>query len=217
MAIRRYYNGYKKIKKPKVKDDSVLERIENILKFPFIFASTKHFLKSIYDQYNKNGNLTQAQLNAVDKIDKKYSKETILDYEMWKEKYNEDKKDLARICAFYYKNNPPYFKELSERILSDLNFVPTEKQFISMCENKFTQKVIRETKAKPKFAVGQLVQGRKNAPIKIKDFYFSVIEIGAVPVTSAAKGAKVYTLLPLGRTQVIDCEERFLKKAQKIT
>ena len=217
MTIRKYYSGYKKIKKPKVKDDSVLERIENILKIPFIFGNTKQFLESIYDQYNKNGNLTEAQLKAVNSIDKKYSEETVLDYEKWKEKYDEDKKELARICAFYYKNNPPYFKELSERILSDHDFVPTEKQFISMCENKFTQKVIHETKVKPKFAVGQLVHGRKNAPIKIRDSYFSVIEIGAVPVTSAAKGAKVYTLLPLGQTQVVDCEERFLKKAQKIT
>ena len=86
-----------------------------------------------------------------------------------------------------------------------------------MCANKFTQKVIRETRTRPKFEVGQLVQGRKNAPISIKDSYFSVIEIGVKPVISAAKGAKMYTLLPFGRTQVVDCEERFLKKAQKIT
>jgi hypothetical protein len=130
-------------------------------------------------------------------------------------RYAEEQKEIAKICAFYYKNNPPYFKELAEKILSDSDFAPTEKQFNAMCKNKFTQKVIRETKAKPKFATGQLVQGRKNAPISIRDSYFSVIEVGAKPVISAAKGAKIYTLLPLGRTQVIDCEERFLKKAQK--
>ena len=73
MTIRRYYSKYKKIKKPKVKDDSILERIENILKIPFVFGSTKQFLESIYEQYNKNGSLTEAQLNAVNKIDKKYS------------------------------------------------------------------------------------------------------------------------------------------------
>jgi len=217
MITHKYYNKYKKIKKPKVKDDSVLGRIENILKIPFIFGGTKQFLESVYEQYNKNGNLTEAQLNAVNKIDKKYSEETISGYEKWKEKYSEDEKEIAKICAFYYKNNPPYFKELSERVLNDPDFIPTEKQFTSMCGNKFTQKVIHETKVSPKFEVGQLVQGRKNAPIKIRDSYFSIIEIGAVPVISAAKGAKVYTLLPLGKTQVVNCEERFLKKAQKIT
>ena len=217
MTIRRYYSKYKKIKKPKVKDDSILERIENILKIPFVFGSTKQFLESIYEQYNKNGSLTEAQLNAVNKIDKKYSEETVVDYDRWKGEYDEEKKEVAQICAFYYKNNPPYFKELSEKILSDPDFVPTEKQFNSMCKNKFTEKVIRETRSEPRFKVGQLVQGRKNAPIKIRDSYFSVIETGAEPVISAAKGAKVYTLLPRGKTQVVNCEERFLKKAQKIT
>ena len=202
MTIRRYYSKYKKIKKPKVKDDSILERIENILKIPFVFGSTKQFLESIYEQYNKNGSLTEAQLNAVNKIDKKYSEETVVDYDRWKGEYDEEKKEVAQI---------------SENILSDPDFVPTEKQFNSMCKNKFTEKVIRETRSEPRFKVGQLVQGRKNAPIKIRDSYFSVIETGAEPVISAAKGAKVYTLLPLGKTQVVNCEERFLKKAQKIT
>jgi len=217
MTTHRYYNKYKKIRKPKIKDDSVLERIENILKIPFILENTKGFLESVYEQYNKNGSLTQPQLNAVNKINKKYSSETIVDYEKWVERYCQDDRDMAKICAFYYKNNPPYFKELSEKILNEPNFVPTEKQFNSMCTNKFAEKVVRETRSVPKYLVGQLVQGRKNAPIKIRDSYFSVIEIGAVPVISAAKGAKVYTLLPLGKTQVVNCEERFLKKAQKIT
>ena len=215
MITHKYYNKYKKIKQPKIKDDSVLERIENMLKIPFIYGSTKQFLQSVYEQYNRNGSMTQAQLSAITKIEDKYSEETVVQYEKWKILYGDEKKEVAKICAYYYKNNPPYFKDLSEKILSEADFVPTEKQFKSMCENKFTQKVIRETKAEPKFAVGQLVQGRKNAPLKIRDSYFSVIEIGAKPILSAAKGAKMYTLLPLGKTQVVDCEERFLKKINK--
>tara|TARA_R110000824_G_scaffold227461_2_gene415268 strand:- start:2397 stop:3053 length:657 start_codon:yes stop_codon:yes gene_type:complete len=215
MAIRKYYNKYKKIKKKKIKDDSILERIENILKIPFIYGSTKQFLDSVYEQCNKNGGVTEAQLKAIKKIEDKYSKETFLDYEKWKEQYDSEKKEVAKICAFYYKNNPPYFKDLSEKILSDSNFIPTEKQFNSMCKNKFTQKVIEQTRAIPKFEAGQLVQGRKNAPLKIRDCYFSVIEVGAKPVISSARGAKIYTLLPLGKTQIVECEERFLKKMKK--
>ena len=138
-----------------------------------------------------------------------------MDYEKWKAQYDNEKKEVAIICAHYYKNNPPYFKDLAEKILNESDFVPTEKQFVSMCENKFTQKVVTETKIEPKFLVGQLVQGRKNAPIKIRNCYFSVIEIGAKPVISSAKGAKIYTLLPLGKTQLANCEERFLKKVRK--
>jgi len=215
MATYRYYRSYKKVEKPKVKDDSILERIEDILKIPFVYGGTKQFLESIYEQYNKNGSMTEAQLGAIKKIEEKYSEETVADYEKWKVQYDDEKKEVAMICAHYYKNNPPYFKDLAEKILSKSDFVPTEKQFVSMCKNKFTQKVVDETKAEPKFATGQLVRGRKTAPIKIRNCYFSVIEIGAKPVTSSARGAKVYTLLPLGKIQMVDCEERFLKKVRK--
>tara|TARA_R110000824_G_scaffold17084_2_gene69869 strand:+ start:2529 stop:3182 length:654 start_codon:yes stop_codon:yes gene_type:complete len=215
MTIRKYYSKYKKISKPKIKDDSVLERIENILKIPFVFGSTKQFLQSIHEQYNRNGNMTKAQLNAIVKIEDKYSEETMAQYEEWVSNYDNKKQEIAKICACYYKHNPPYFKDLSEKILNEADFIPTEKQYKSMCENKFTQKVIRETQSVPKFIVGQLVQGRKNAPIKIRDLYFSVIEVGSKPVLSAAKGAKIYTLLPLGKTQVAECEERFIKKMNK--
>ena len=215
MITHKYYGKYKKVKKPKIKDDSILERIESILKIPFMYGSTKQFLDSIYEQYNKNGSVTEAQLNAVKKIEEKYSKDTIAEYKRWKIKYDDEKKEIAKICALYYRNNPPYFKDLSEKILKDPDFTPTEKQFNSMCKNKFTQKVVDETKAEPKFARGELVQGRKNGPLKIRDYYFSVIEIGAKPVVSSAKGAKIYTLLPLGETQMVECEERFLKKIRK--
>ncbi len=217
MPTHRYYRKYTKIEKPKIKDDSILERIENILKIPFVYGNTKKFLESIYEQYNKNGNMTEAQLSAVKKVEEKYSKETIEEHENWKNQYDDEKKEIARICAFYYKNNPPYFKELSEQILDNPNFTPTEKQFNSMCGNKYSQKVVRETRSEPKYSIGQLVQGRKNAPIKIRDCFFSIIEIGARPVISSAKGAKMYTLLPLGKTQVVECEERFLKKMRKTT
>ena len=215
MAIRKYYNKYKKIKKTKIKDDSILGRIENILKIPFLYEGTKQFLQSVYEQYNRNGDLTKAQLTAVEVIENKYSQETMTEYEKWKTQYGNEEKEIARICALYYKNNPPYFKELSEQILNNSDFIPTEKQFISMCKNKYSQKVIQETRAEPKFELGQLVQGRKNAPLKIRDCYFSVIEVGAKPVISSAKGAKIYTLLPLGKTQIVECEERFLKKMRK--
>lgn len=216
MTTRSYYRGYKKVEKSKIKDDSILERIENILQIPFVYGNTKKFLESIYKQYNKNGNITETQMNAVKRVEEKYSKETVEKHEKWKAQYDSEKKEIAKICAFYYKNNPPYFKELAEKILDDLNFTPTEKQFNSMCENKYAQKVVKETKSEPKFTPGQLVQGRKNAPIKIRDCYFSIIEIGAMPVTSSAKGAKIYTLLPLGKTQMVECEERFLKKMRKL-
>ena len=129
--------------------------------------------------------------------------------------YDEEKREIASICALYYKNNPPYFSQLAERIFNELDFVPSEKQYKSMCENKFTKKVIEATKAEAKYPVGTVIRGRKNAPINIRDSLFSVIKINATAVQSAAKGAKMYELLPFGKTHTIFCEERYLKKINK--
>jgi hypothetical protein len=42
-----------------------------------------------------------------------------------------------------------------------------------------------------------------------------VIESKESHVTSAAKGAKPYVILPVGEKQFVECEERHLKKAKK--
>jgi len=215
MTTQRYYNKYRKIKKNRIKDDSVLDRIENILKLPVVYGNTKEFLESIYEQYNRNGNLTERQLGAIEKIEKKHSEEKIKDYEEWCSSYSDTKREIAKMCAVYYKKNPPYFAELANKIFEDPGFIPSEKQYISMCDNQFTKKVIAATKSVPIFEVGMIVKGRKNAPIKVRDTYFSVMRVNASPVISAAKGAKIYEVLPFGKTHTILCEERYLKKVRK--
>ena len=159
--------------------------------------------------------MTKNQIEAVRKIEVKNSQDTVENYNKWVASYDDDKKEIAKICAFYYKNNPPYFANLSEKILNEPDFVPTEKQFVSMCKNKFTMKVVEATNSPAKYEAGMIVKGRKNAPLNVRDELFSVMKINAAPVTSAAKGAKIYELLPFGKTTTIFCEERYLRKTRK--
>lgn len=216
MFVRKYYKRYKKISaEPKIKDDNVFDMVKNLLSLPWILGGTKDFLLSIKETYEKKGVLTQKQIDAVKNIKEKNSKETIDKYNDWIKDYGQDKKEIAEICAHYYKSNPPYFADLSEKILNDSEFVPSERQYISMCENKFAVKVVEATRAEPKFKVGMIVKGRKNAPSAVENQLFSIIKINATPVVSAAKGAKMYELLPFGKTQTVFCEERFLRKTRK--
>tara|TARA_Y100000310_G_scaffold74681_1_gene70920 strand:+ start:6252 stop:6914 length:663 start_codon:yes stop_codon:yes gene_type:complete len=216
MFVKKYYGKYKKVAtKPKIKDDKVFETINELLKLPWMLGGTKDFLFSVKELYEKHGELTKNQINAVNKIKEKNSQETVENYDEWVLGYDDGKKEVASICALYYKNNPPYFSQLAERIFNELDFIPSEKQYKSMCENKFTKKVIEATKAEAKYFVGTVVRGRKNAPINVRDSLFSVIKTNAAPVQSAAQGAKVYELLPFGKTHTIFCEERYLKKIKK--
>ena len=84
-----------------------------------------------------------------------------------------------------------------------------------MCENKFASKVVEATRAEPKYEVGMIVKGRKNSPAAVENQLFSIIKVNAAPVRSAAKGAKLYELLPFGKTQTVFCEERHIRKTRK--
>jgi len=217
MFVKKYYSKYKKItpKSKKVKDDKISETIDELLALPWMFGGTRDFLSSVKGLHDKHGELTKNQINAIKKIKEKNSQETIENYDMWVTNYGSEQKEIAQICAHYYKNNPPYFAHLAEKILSEINFIPSEKQYRSMCENKFAKKVVEAAKTDPKYPVGMIVKGRKSAPVSVRDNLFSVIKVNAMVIKSAAKGAKIYELLPFGRVQTIFCEERYLKKINK--
>ena len=216
MFVRKYYKRYKKISTaPKIKDDNVFDVVKNLLNLPWILGGTKDFLLSIKETYEDKGVLTQKQIDAVRNIETKNADQTIEKYNDWVNDYDEHKREVAEICAHYYKSNPPYFSDLSDKILNDADFVPSERQYISMCENKFASKVVEATRAEPKYEVGMIVKGRKNAPAAVENQLFSIIKVNAAPVRSAAKGAKLYELLPFGKTQTVFCEERHIRKTRK--
>tara|TARA_R100000742_G_C4243776_1_gene62996 strand:+ start:117 stop:776 length:660 start_codon:yes stop_codon:yes gene_type:complete len=216
MFVKKYYKRYKKISnEPKIKDDNVFDMVKNLLSLPWILGGTKDFLLSIKETYEDKGVLTQKQIDAVKNIEAKNADETIEKYNDWVENYGQDEREIAEICAHYYKSNPPYFADLSNKILSDDDFVPSRRQYISMCENKFASKVVEATRAEPKYEVGMIVKGRKKAPANVENQLFSIIKVNAAPVRSAAKGAKLYELLPFGKTQTVFCEERHIRKTRK--
>ena len=89
-----------------------------------------------------------------------------------------------------------------------------------MCENKYAKKVLKSATAAPTYAVGQIIALRSTTPHNIKSALplgkAAIIEIGAAPIKSAAKGSKVYKVLPLGSAETINVEERHIKKARDI-
>lgn len=214
MSAHRYYNSYKKSKKERITDTTILPRIHSLLK-ETEDDRTRSFLLSLRSYYNQHSGLTTKQFLALGDIEKDVLEKASSSYEEWKSQYDEEKREIAKICAHYYRANPPYYAHVIEKIISDDSYVPTEKQYRSMCDNKYTQKVVRETKAKPKYPPGSLVRGRKSADPSVKDKTGTVIETDATPVTSAATGAKVYSILFFGESKMVLCEERYLKKVYK--
>jgi hypothetical protein len=176
------------------------------------------FVESLYEQFNKRGKLSSRQIEILERIENsKLSEDAINESKKWADTYTKEHRRVARICAEYYTKTG-YFTGLAAPILTNDNFIPSEKQYKKMCENKYAKKVIAMHDAAPKYEVGSLVQFRTTA-----DWYARttvgtnpcvVISAGG-PILTHAKGAKPYKVLPFGSAVAIDCEERHLKKCAK--
>ena len=120
------------------------------------------------------------------------------------------------IAAHYYLANPPYFRDIAEKALEDDSFVPSERAYEKMVQNKYATKVIESTLSEPKYNAGSHVMLRSTANIRSypRDAIGVVLKTDAKPVFSAARGSKVYSVLFFGQTQAAFVEERWLKKGK---
>ena len=116
-------------------------------------------------------------------------------------------REKMKVAGRYYLNNPPYFNDLANRILNDDVFVPTEKQYRSMVENKYVQKVLDNMNSVPTFPVGSMARVRTVATGHKMRYHRDKI-------AGAAKGAIHVIVLPIGSAETIETEVRWLKKAR---
>jgi hypothetical protein len=87
-----------------------------------------------------------------------------------------------------------------------------------MVENKYATRVIESTLSKPKFNPGSHVALRANANVGWAIPRTStgvILKADARPVTSPARGSKVYSVLFFGQTTPNFVEERWLKKGKR--
>jgi len=199
------------------------ERIENILEknFGVMSQSSKSFLNSLLNFIEKTGTLSERQEEALKTIEARYSEEAINSRVSWEKNYSEQHKRYAQIAASYYSsshNIAGYFRDLALRVLGEPDWIPSEKQYRAMCENKYAKRVIESSVAEPKYPAGSFVMVRAGkGPYQLLQSRVPamVIEADAGPVISAAKGSKLYKILPMGSNTVWTLEERDIKKCRK--
>ena len=200
-----------------------IERIEELLANPNVNARTKDFLRSLLHGIERWGNLSEKQDQALNRIQQQHTDEAIARREEWCAQYDDEKRSIAKVCAGYYNATGMYFYDLAARVLEEPDFVPTEKQYNAMCCNKYAKKVVENTFAEPKYPVGSFVSFRANAPrgtlqldFRLSGLPALVIQADAAPVKSYAKGGKIYLVMPVGSTQPVQIEERYLKQSKKM-
>ena len=199
--------------------DVMKERIENLLTQPYLSTSEGSFLKSLLDFFKSYNRLTEKQEQALKRVEERYDEETLSRAEVWRQSFTDEQRQIAVICAKYYTAQGEYYHTLANNILSDPKYIPSEKQYRSMCENKYAKKVIENTRAEPKYSIGSFVALRARACYQTRTALGAapalIIASDVEPVTSAAKGSKKYSILPIGSAKVYIVEERHLKKCRK--
>jgi len=174
----------------------------------------KGYLESVYEQVKWN-KLSEKQLATLEKLEKEYSDEAMEALKTWSVVYATQHKDDFLIIARYYEG-AGYFTNVAANVIHDESFVPSRGLFQKM-NNKYSARVLEETKRTPKYPPGSSVTFRASAGWQIRE---NLKKGGLViktdlPVVSAAKGGKKYQILPYGDPQPVECEERYLKALKK--
>jgi len=215
--------------------EKIIGRIDALLVKDFIGNWHRGFLESVKSQAEKRYTLSEKQLKVLDDAEKQYSGNALKKILAWKEKYRNNEeieikigekyykanvKDVAELCADYYQR-VNYFQDLVFKIKSEKDFIPTEKQFRSMCFNKYALKIIKGCVEEPLFEEGSLVKIRKTWKWKDKidrwhhellDNIVMIIEQNAMNPYHACAKNKIYRVVPVDGMQTVLIEERFLKK-----
>ena len=192
---------------------------------------TVEFIGSVRGQLLAGRELSPRQKEILAKVESRHSDEAQAVRDNWASSFTSEMREKMIIAASYYRANPPYYRDLALKALEDDTFVPTERGYRKMVENKYATKVIESTLSTPKFAPGAVVALRSGAKVFRGDnvagtalFYpmpeqrnnvAFVLKVGSKPVVSSARGCKVYTVLFAGSTTPTYVEERFLKKGKR--
>jgi hypothetical protein len=192
------------------------KRLDAFLLENQISKSERSFGESLKQSISKWGKLTDNQWNAFQRMEARHSPEVKAAREGWHKSWDEEKARKLRIAVEYYSYTE-YYSRTVNAVLADSSFVPSEKDYRKIVENKYAQKVIEILAEDPLYPVGSLVQVRKTArkhAYSLRD-RCALVVVNDGPVRSAAKGSRTYTILPFGESNTVTVEERWLKKARK--
>ena len=200
------------------------ERIENLLKSGNLSNWEQDFCASINSQLIRGRKLSSKQVKIVHKIEGNVAK-LVVGYDQWVKQWDDEKRKVWNIALDYYQRERIYFQSEVLKRKDNPEYIPPQRTFKKITENKYAQKIINELAKKPAFDPGSMVAIRSGCDARDLGLLYSQMkELKSVPlfvmtvldsVGSAAKGAREYTILPAGWTKTIKVQERHIKKAKR--
>ena len=169
----------------------------------------RKFAESLHQQLDAG--LTPKQIECVERMEGRYSDEAIAARDAWASNYKaEGHREIAMICAQYYMTTS-YFRDLARNVLTDEDFVPTERQFNALTKNKYAKKAIAAATEPPAFPVGSLCKIRANYNLVQKPHLHN--QVGLIVANHPVGLWPKSTVLVNG--EQVKLEDRCLKSAGK--
>jgi len=214
------------------REPSTLERIDvlrNRLTPPWGLLNDREatFLESIRGQVLIKGSLSPGQLNWLSALEAKYSQSALQEEESWRLGWTDGHRLEASNVAEYYAHNPPYYSNYVLKITKDpTGFVLTKREWDKFCENKYAKRIRAIYKEDLKFKTGDFVQIRASNRLDLanysgvrrnakRDAPAVVVKQDAKPVSRAAKGSRIYSILVVGDTKTLFAHESDLKRLRR--
>ena len=189
-------------------------RIEKLMSRAELNDFEKTFLPSINEYYKKKNLLTPGQLSVLEKLEAKYSDEARALQEEWLKTWDEKKKLAFKTMVTYYKGEGGYYSTTVKKVDANPDYVPTQKEYSSIVENKYAQRYLNNLNTSARFAVGDLVMVRSNAGWYHGEMCV-VLKVGEYE--SWAKGSRQYTVSMVNdgrQTMMLENQLKFVQQSR---
>jgi hypothetical protein len=195
-----------------VTDKTIPERILKCVQNPHLEGWDKDFLASISDFYKRRGYLSGSQYNIFSRIESNCTDEAMKLHTDWINEYDDDKRKRFKVAVDFYCKTY-YFTNITSKVIKNPDYAPTRKEYDTLVNNKYAQKVMEGTFGEPKYAIGTNVVARSSSGW-YGEKKGTIIDI--LPyVKSAVKGNKICRVLWFGESQVAELEERHLRSLRE--
>jgi len=203
-----------------MESDETRQRIEKISKKSDCLSQWEQgYIESISEQIARGRRLSHRQIEIVERIEKKVMNAAPADPN-WEANWDEAKAWAWKTACNYYDNSTPrYYGFIIDQAKANPDMIPSERNYKKIVENKYAQRVINALREDPKYSGGDAVQLRPGARKAmshrqyegLKDIPLFVVEATS-RVNTACAGCRIYRLLPSVTMEVIEIEERYIKK-----
>lgn len=197
----------------RVTDVSIGGRLVALLANSSVTVRDREFVVSLQESFKRYSSLSQKQYNYFEVLEKRYDPATLAAAnaarQEWTNKWDAWKQKQLEICVRYYSKTP-YFSDIVKACEKDTSYIPSEKQFRAMCENKYAKRLV-ENMTNHKFDVGAVVQQRKSRYIQMEQVGVITAVSDAITRSSANIGGRVYRVMWMHDGNESEVFERDLK------